>query len=180
MTICLYHFFSLSLSIIQTFWVPWFISTVSTIWCCFQRSEMALEVTHLIFQPLNNLLPTTTCANYSQINNVPNLFGIISGSCCLPLCSDKRGKAISTPVQAPSSNYISNYLSQPLSFCLAALFRSFGELVWGKHDVKCNINGNLTKARANEISEMDAACLVIEGRWCECIFGHLVGLLHHA
>lgn len=122
---------------------------------------MALEAARLIFHPLNILLPTPTCANYSQINNVPNLFGIISGSFCLPLCSDKREKAVSTP--SPPSNYISNYLSQPLSFCLAALFQSFGELVWGKHDVKCNINGNLTKARANEISEMDAASLVIEG-----------------
>lgn len=64
---------------------------------------------HTIFYPLNIILPTPRRANYSQINNVLNLFGIISGSFCLPLCRDRRGKAISTP--GPTSNYVSNYLS---------------------------------------------------------------------
>lgn len=50
--------------------------------CCFQRSEMALEAAHFIFYPLNIILPTPRLANYSQINNVPNLFYIISGSFC--------------------------------------------------------------------------------------------------
>lgn len=36
--------------------------------------------------------------------------------------------------------------------------------MWGKHDVQCIINGNLTKGRANEISEMDAVGVVITER----------------
>lgn len=70
---------------------------------------MVLEAVHFILHPLNMTLATPRRVNYSQINNVPNLFGIISGSSRLPFCSDRRGKAVSTP--GPTSNYTSNYLS---------------------------------------------------------------------
>lgn len=63
---------------------PRSITNVAPICCCFQRSEMASEAAHFIFYSFNILLPTLWCANYSQINNVPNLFGIISASFCLP------------------------------------------------------------------------------------------------
>lgn len=76
----------------------------SPIFFCFQRSEMASGAADFIFYPLNIVLLTLRRTNYSQINNVPNLFGIISGSFRLPLCSDRRGKAVSTP--GPPSNYV--------------------------------------------------------------------------
>lgn len=78
------------------------ITMVPPICRCFLRSVTASEAAHFISHPLSIILPTPSITNYSQINNVPRLFGLISGSFCLHLCSDRRGKAVSTPA-SPSN-----------------------------------------------------------------------------
>lgn len=72
-------------------------------------SEIASETTHSIFYPLSIIAATSSCTNYSQINNVPHLFGVICVSFWPPRCSDRKGKGHLK--SKPPANYISNYLS---------------------------------------------------------------------